>query len=89
MANDGNTAYDVDARVRSLLASGDAQTAVANEAVRAFAPEVLGYLIGVVGSEADADEIFAAVSLAKALAFTGGVRVALLAPHLGVRARPT
>jgi RNA polymerase sigma-70 factor (ECF subfamily) len=59
MANDG-TWRDVEQRVRALVASGDAAGA-ASVAVRAFAPEILGFLTGVAGNDADADEIFAAV----------------------------
>jgi RNA polymerase sigma-70 factor (ECF subfamily) len=51
----------VEARVRSLVEGGRHQQA-AGEALRALGPEVLGYLRGMMGSDADGDEVFAAVS---------------------------
>ena len=61
MEEDGKRAIGIDARVRALLDRGERDRA-ATEVVRAFAPEVLGFLSGVVRSDADADEIFSAVS---------------------------
>ncbi len=51
----------LDARIRALLERGDALGA-STEALRALGPEVLGFLVRVLGSEADADEVFAATS---------------------------
>lgn len=51
----------LDARIRALIAMGDDKRA-ATEALSALGPEVLGFLVRVVGSEADADEVFAATS---------------------------
>jgi RNA polymerase sigma-70 factor (ECF subfamily) len=44
-----------------MLASGNA-TAAATETLRTLGPEVLGFLSGVLGDDADADEVFAAMS---------------------------
>jgi len=51
----------LDERVRELLASGDSRQAV-TQALRSLGPEVLGFLSGVLGNDADADEVFAATS---------------------------
>jgi RNA polymerase sigma-70 factor (ECF subfamily) len=55
------TSSDLDARVRSFVEAGDASRAVTT-ALRALGPEVLGFLCGTLGNDADADEVFAAVS---------------------------
>lgn len=52
---------ELDARVRGILAEGDTSRAVTT-VLRAVGPEVLGFLSGVLGNDADADEVFAAVS---------------------------
>lgn len=49
----------LEARIRALIESRDGKRA-ATEALRALGPEVLGFLVRVLGSEADADEVFAA-----------------------------
>jgi RNA polymerase sigma-70 factor (ECF subfamily) len=59
--DDTSARTELDERVRSLLASGNA-TAAATETLRCLGPEVLGFISGVVGDDADADEIFAAMS---------------------------
>ncbi len=51
----------LDVRVRAWIASGDVMRA-ATEALRTLGPEVLGFLVGVLGCDADADEVFAATS---------------------------
>jgi len=61
MASGERGQADVDARVRALVERGDHASA-ASAAVRAFAPELLGFLVAVMRSEADADEGFATVS---------------------------
>jgi RNA polymerase sigma-70 factor (ECF subfamily) len=50
-----------DEQVRQLVAKGDVEGA-ATEALRALGPEVFGFLHGVVGSDADAEDIFSATS---------------------------
>jgi RNA polymerase sigma-70 factor (ECF subfamily) len=52
---------DVERRVRALLADGDSDQAV-TETLRAHGPEVFGFLRGVLRNEADADEVFGALS---------------------------
>jgi RNA polymerase sigma-70 factor (ECF subfamily) len=52
---------DLDARIRSLLAAGDAAGAT-TVTVRELGPEVLGFLTGVLGSHHEADEVFASLS---------------------------
>jgi RNA polymerase sigma-70 factor (ECF subfamily) len=51
----------LDERVRALLAANDVSRAT-TETLRALGPEVLGFLYGVLGSEADAEEVLAATS---------------------------
>jgi len=51
----------LDERVRELLASGNATQAV-TQTLRSLGPEVLGFLSGVLGNDADADEVFASTS---------------------------
>jgi RNA polymerase sigma-70 factor (ECF subfamily) len=51
----------LDERVRRLIGAGRSADA-ATEALRALGPQVLGYLSGVMGSEADADDVFASSS---------------------------
>ena len=51
----------LDERVRRLVAEGRSADA-ATAALRALGPQVLGYLSGVMGSEADADDVFASTS---------------------------
>ncbi len=51
----------LDERVRQLVESGR-QADAATMALRALGPQVLGYLSGVMGSEADADDVFASAS---------------------------
>jgi RNA polymerase sigma-70 factor (ECF subfamily) len=58
---DGEASSPLDVRVRALVTAGDTIRA-ATEALRALGPEVLGFLVGVLGSDADADEAFAATS---------------------------
>jgi RNA polymerase sigma-70 factor (ECF subfamily) len=53
--------HPLDDRIRALLSTGDAPGAV-REALRALGPDVLGFLHGVLRSEADAEEVFAVVS---------------------------
>jgi RNA polymerase sigma-70 factor, ECF subfamily len=50
-----------DEEVRAMVVAGDTGPA-ATLAIRTFGPEVLGFLRGVLVSEADADEVFAATS---------------------------
>jgi RNA polymerase sigma-70 factor (ECF subfamily) len=50
-----------DASVREALAAGNLALAV-TELLRSLGPEVFGFLRGVLASEADADEVFAATS---------------------------
>jgi RNA polymerase sigma-70 factor (ECF subfamily) len=52
---------DVDNLVRSLLATGDTTRAV-NETLRVLGPDILGFISGVMRNDADADDVFAAVS---------------------------
>jgi RNA polymerase sigma-70 factor (ECF subfamily) len=61
MTGDPTTFADVEARVRALVARGD-RAGATTVAVQALAPEVLGFLSAVMRSDADADEVFAAVS---------------------------
>lgn len=51
----------VETHVRALVEAGNREKA-AEEALRAFGPEVLGYLRGLMRSDSDGDEVFAAVS---------------------------
>jgi RNA polymerase sigma-70 factor (ECF subfamily) len=51
----------LDERLRQLVLSGEVDRA-ATEALRALGPEVFGFLHGVVRSDSDAEEIFAATS---------------------------
>ncbi len=48
--------------IRALVASGDVDQGV-SRLLSVFGPEVFGFLRGALGSEADADEVFAAVSV--------------------------
>ena len=50
-----------DERVRAALLAGDVDGAV-TALLRSLGPEVFGFLRGVLGSDADADEVFAATS---------------------------
>jgi RNA polymerase sigma-70 factor, ECF subfamily len=52
---------DLDERVRALIAAGDTNRAV-TFALRELGPEVLGFLTGVLGSDDEADEVFASLS---------------------------
>jgi RNA polymerase sigma-70 factor, ECF subfamily len=58
---DGALARGLDDRVRALLSPGNSAPAV-TLALRALGPEVLGFLSAALGDDADADEVFAAVS---------------------------
>jgi RNA polymerase sigma-70 factor (ECF subfamily) len=60
--DDSAVRAELDRRIQTLVASGHSARA-ANEALRALGPEVLGFLSGVLGSDADADEVFAAASV--------------------------
>ncbi|HEU4536624.1 MAG TPA: sigma-70 family RNA polymerase sigma factor [Polyangiaceae bacterium] len=51
----------LDGRVRALLEAGDALGAV-GFALRALGPEVFGFVVGVLGKDADADEVFVVTS---------------------------
>jgi RNA polymerase sigma-70 factor (ECF subfamily) len=53
---------ELDERVCSLLAGGDTGAA-ATVVLRALGPEVLGFLSGALGDHAEADEVFAALSV--------------------------
>jgi DNA-directed RNA polymerase specialized sigma24 family protein len=58
----GNEAARVlDDRIKALVAAGDTSRALA-EALRTLGPDVLGFLSGVIGNDADADEVFAMFS---------------------------
>jgi RNA polymerase sigma-70 factor, ECF subfamily len=48
-------------RIRALVVAGNVNRA-ANEIVRELGPEVFGFLRGALGSDADADEVFAVAS---------------------------
>jgi len=63
MANGEGSSHSagLDERVRELLASGNATQAV-TQTLRSLGPEVLGFLSGVLGNDADADEVFASTS---------------------------
>jgi RNA polymerase sigma-70 factor, ECF subfamily len=61
MGKDEKAARALDDRVRALLAEGKATEAV-TEALRVLGPDVLGFLSGVMGNDADADEVFAVVN---------------------------
>jgi RNA polymerase sigma-70 factor, ECF subfamily len=52
---------ELDERVRRLVRAGQPAEA-ATVALRALGPQILGYLSGVMGSEADADDVFASTS---------------------------
>ena len=52
---------ELDERVRRLVNAGRPADA-ATLALRALGPQILGYLSGVMGSEADADDVFASAS---------------------------
>lgn len=59
---EGNAASkELGERVRRLVAAGQPAEA-ATLALRALGPQILGYLSGVMGSDADADDVFAATS---------------------------
>jgi RNA polymerase sigma-70 factor (ECF subfamily) len=51
----------LDERARELVADGDVGRAVV-DVLRAHGPEVMGFLVGVLRSEHDADDVFSAVS---------------------------
>jgi RNA polymerase sigma-70 factor, ECF subfamily len=51
----------LDAHVRWLLEAGDALGAI-NFALRQLGPEVFGFIVGVLGKDASADEVFAVTS---------------------------
>jgi RNA polymerase sigma-70 factor (ECF subfamily) len=51
----------LDERVRSWIAAGNVERAT-DELLRTLGPEVLGFLYGILDSEADADEVFGAAS---------------------------
>jgi RNA polymerase sigma-70 factor (ECF subfamily) len=61
MTTHAHAILPLDERVRALLSTGDAPAAI-REALRALGPDVLGFLHGVLRSEADAEEVFAIVS---------------------------
>jgi len=61
MGQNETAAQVLDDRIKALLAAGDASGAV-TEALRALGPDVLGFVSGVLGNDADADEVFAVVS---------------------------
>jgi RNA polymerase sigma factor (sigma-70 family) len=61
MADNGTQAQGLDDRVRGLLAKGEAAQAL-DEALRAVGPDILGFLYRSLRSEADAEDVFAAVS---------------------------
>jgi RNA polymerase sigma-70 factor (ECF subfamily) len=53
---------ELDDRVRAFAGAGDVRRAV-DVALRALGPDVLGFLSGVLRNDADADEVFAEVSV--------------------------
>jgi RNA polymerase sigma factor (sigma-70 family) len=61
MGDDGTAGQALDDRVRGLLAAGQPAQAV-DEALRAVGPDILGFLYRALRSEADAEDVFAAVS---------------------------
>jgi RNA polymerase sigma factor (sigma-70 family) len=61
MGKDEQAGREVEDRVRSILASGDTGRAL-NETLRLLGPEILVYVSGVLRDDADADDVFAAVS---------------------------
>ena len=64
MGGDGGakaSSNELDERVRRLVHAGQPAEA-ATVALRALGPQILGYLSGVMGSEADADDVFASTS---------------------------
>jgi RNA polymerase sigma-70 factor (ECF subfamily) len=61
MGNDKAAARALDDRVHALVNGGDTSRA-ATEALRALGPDILGFLSGVLRNDADADDVFAAVS---------------------------
>src|SRR5262249_27624059 len=54
---------DLDESVLSFLGAGDAARAL-TEALRKLGPEVFGFLVGALGNDADADEVFSMWSVA-------------------------
>ncbi len=58
----GDTVSVSDEAIRALLARGDVDAGV-TRLLSMFGPEVFGFLRGALGSEADADEVFAATSV--------------------------
>ena len=52
---------DLDQRVLAHLKAGDTKQAV-TETLRRLGPEVFGFLLGVLGDDDDADEVFSALS---------------------------
>lgn len=51
----------LDERIRGMVSGGDVRGA-ATQVIRQLGPEVFGFLRGALGSETDADEVFAAAS---------------------------
>jgi RNA polymerase sigma-70 factor, ECF subfamily len=60
-AESSREAPPIERRVRELVAAGNAMGA-ATEALRAMGPELRGFLVGVLGREVDADQVFAATA---------------------------
>jgi RNA polymerase sigma factor (sigma-70 family) len=62
MGESGTSTQSLDQRVRELLAAGETEEAT-NEALRVLGPDILGFLYRTFRSDADAEDVFAAVSV--------------------------